>query len=199
MKLSASDLRSMIGSARGNKSSELPYHVVRELNEADMSMLLNPGPVGSTTPLIKTLRARHHHLARILAMGEDDRSASIITGYSMSRISLMRADPAFQDLVAYYKAQADAEYVGVHEQLAQLGTEVVEELQERLETKPETFSTKDLLLLGEFALDRSVAPPKSRSDSARGVLPQINISFHKGTEQVDLLSVPVIDHQEQEE
>lgn len=195
--LSLDDLRSMIGSARGRAGAPLACHYVRDLTEDDMEQLLHPEPVGSTTPLLKRLRSHHHHIAKLCADGEKDVQVAAITGMSISRISLLRQDPAFQELVTYYQAQAEAKYLDVHERLANLGTAVIEELTERLEEAPENFSHKELRELGEFVLDRSVAPPKSRMSDPRGGLPAISISFHAGT-GVPLLSqqAPTIEAEE---
>ena len=185
-----SDLRDMLGSARGRKAAPQGARVVRELVPSDMDLLLAPPPKGSQAPLLTRIRTRHHHLARLLAEGESPGTCAIITGYSNSRISILQQDPAFQDLVAYYAAQAAEKFLDVHAKLAGLGTDVVEELHERLDTEPERFSVKDLLALGEFALDRSVAPPKSRAGTDGRGVPAISISFH-GNEPP-----PVVIHQD---
>ena len=176
-------MRSMIGSARGKRGSadtnpaNLSY--VRDLNAADMEFILNPPPLGSTTPYVKRLRTQHHHLARLMSQGIHDNEVARITGYSISRVSILKQDPAFTELVTYYKSQADAQFVDVHHKLAGLGEAAVEELQERLEEDPTQFKTGDLLKIGEFALDRSTGPPKSRAgDTGTRKIPVVQVSFH---------------------
>jgi hypothetical protein len=167
--------------ARGPKAKQpLFVSFSRELNLADLDALNNPSPLGSETPVIKRLRSQHHTLARLLSGGMKAVEASLVTGYSQSRISLLQKDPAFQELMSYYKGQAEECFVDVHKRLGDLGTAVVEELQERLEEDPEGFSHKELLAVAELALDRSVAPPKTRVGQVGGQLPSIAISFHGG-------------------
>ncbi len=104
----------------------------------------------------------------------------------------MQNDPAFQELVTYYKSQADQMFLDVHAKLAGLGEAIVEELQERLESDPDEIPINTLLRMGEFALDRSSAPPKSKTNAGPQALPSIKISFHKGseTEQLTIEAAP---------
>jgi hypothetical protein len=185
--LTLEDLQAMMGSARGKRPAEpLSVEFVRELTPADGDLLLNPPPMGSTTPMVKRLRSQHHHLARLCAAGMKDVEAANVTGFSQSRVCILKHDPAFQELMAYYAGQAEAKFLDVHERLAKLGEAVVEEIHERLEDNPDDFSTKELIAIGEFTLDRSVAPPKSRMTGATGVIPAISISFHAGVPQAAL-------------
>ena len=68
----------------------------------------------------------------------------------------------------------------MHNRLATLGATAVEELQERLEDKPEDFSNKELRELVESTMDRSVAPAKGgpKGPSGSGGQPlSINVNF----------------------
>ena len=189
--ISLSDLRAMLPDARGGRRvAETPVVVraVRMLGEEDLPALMTPPKVGYTQPVLKRLRTQHHHLARLMGVGKSEMEAALACGYSISTITRLKADPAFQELMVYYKTQGDAQYVDVHAQLAGLGTLAVEELRERLEESPEKFEVKELLAVGEFALDRSVAPPKNRQSTGATALPQISISFHGGSEAAPLLT-----------
>lgn len=155
-----------IPSARGKRATPIVLEYVRDLNEGDLEMILNPPPKGiETSPLMK-LRNTHHQLARLMAEGRPQAECSLITGYCPSRISILKNDPAFKELVAYYQTQAEAVYLNVHERLAALGMSTIEELQERLESDPERFTNKELMDLGELLLDRTVAPPKGVKGSS---------------------------------
>lgn len=140
----------------GRRPAELDIEILRELGEADMAM---PSPEVQP-PAIAKIRHQHHLLARLLAEGKRPIEASAISGYSPSRISILQNDPAFQELVEYYKAQVEQAFVGAQERLAALGISTLEELQERLEEAPERFKNKDLLDLMTAVFDRSVAPAK---------------------------------------
>jgi hypothetical protein len=183
---------SMLPPARGRAAQPCAPLAVRPLTQSDIADLLNPSTLGATTPQIKRLRTQHHHLAKLLAQGEKAVAISAITGYSQSRISILQNDPAFQELVTYYKSQADQMFLDVHAKLAGLGEAIVEELQERLESDPDEIPINTLLRMGEFALDRSSAPPKSKINSGPQALPSIKISFHKGseTEQLTIEAAP---------
>lgn len=157
-----------IGSARGKKASPLAMRVVRELNEGDRAELENPSPKGVEIQQIAKLRHTHHMLARLLAQGTPPGEASLITGYSPSRISVLQRDPAFAELLTYYKTQTEQVYLNVHERMASLGMATVDELQERLESDPEAFSNRELMELAELLLDRTVAPPKGAKGQAGG-------------------------------
>lgn len=156
--------------------SDLGIAVVRELTLEDLAELEQPR--GVTTPAIKRLRTQHHHLARLLAEGRREVEVSAITGYSQSRISILKQDPAFRDLITHYEHDAAMAYVNVHERLAALGITCLEELQQRIDEEPEKFNNKELRELAAMLLDRSVAPPKGVA-GGQGAAPvtAINIQF----------------------
>jgi hypothetical protein len=112
--------------------------------------------------MLLRIRHAHHTLARLIAEGKKDIEISAITGYSPSRISILKGDPAFADLVAYYTSQVEAIFVDVHERLKTLTVEAIEELATRLEENPESFTSRDLLLVAELAADRSGFGPSAK-------------------------------------
>jgi hypothetical protein len=118
-------------------------------------------------------------LARLLAEGRKSEECSLITGYSTTRIWILKQDPAFKDLVAYYAAQTEAKFLDVHERLAALGMSTLDELQERLESDPDGFKNRELMELAEFALDRSVTKD-SRKGGPQGTPPAVAITFVSG-------------------
>jgi len=132
--------------------------ILRELTLEDLGDL--GAPKGSTTPPVARLRATHHLLARALASGKRPGEAAALTGYSLSRISILQNDPAFQELVAMYTEEVQAVYFQAHERLAALGLSCSEELQERLEEAPADFSNSQLMQLMDSCLDRTIAPKK---------------------------------------
>jgi len=68
----------------------------------------------------------HHTLARLVAEGKSHPECSVITGYGVEYVSMLERDPAFRELVAYYKEQVSAAYINVHERLAVLGATAME-------------------------------------------------------------------------
>lgn len=140
----------------------------RELTAADIAA----GPQRQDavqTPVIKRLRTQHHHLARLIAEGRKEIEVSALTGYSQSRISILKNDPAFAELIEHYKQEAAVAYVNVHERLAALGIASLDELQARLEEDPDKFSNKELRELAAMLFDRSVAPSKGVGGAAQTV------------------------------
>lgn len=172
-----------LGSARGRKPLDHGFAFVRELGEADIPLLLMPEAVGSKTPAVQKLRHSHHALARLLAEGRPGVECAAILGMSQSRISILKHDPAFQELLEFYGKQKEEIYLDVHQRLAGLAVDTLEEIHERLGEDPDSFSNKELLLVAEMALDRSVAPPKRAEGSGTGMgegVPAISITFVQG-------------------
>lgn len=183
-----------IGSARGGRKRAAPVVVGinREIGQEDLAALANPARVDDGTPVVQKLRHSHHTLARLLAEGRKPGEVAAIMGYSNSRISILQNDPAFCELVEYYSGQAKAQFVDVHSRLAQLGTDTVEVLQERVLEKGDELSVKTLLDIAAFSLDRSVAPPKRTSgpEAAPAAAPVINIAFVGPSERFALPELP---------
>lgn len=169
MTLDIRDLESLVvRSARGRQPAPVAMTYVRDLGAEDADVIERPPELGSKPPTIARLRTAHHALARLLAEGVPAVQASAITGYSPSRISILQNDPAFQELLEYYKSQVAEQYLNVHERLGALGMSAVDELGHRLEEEPESFKNRELMELAEMALDRSLTrdAPAARRGSA---------------------------------
>ena len=176
MAMTLDDLTNLaIGNARRPAGQQVHMEYARDLDASDLGLILNPPPKGTLTSPLARLRNTHHMLARLLAEGRGNAEASLITGYSPSRISILRNDPAFASLMEYYSTQVEAKYLDVHERLAALGLSTIDELQERLESDPDSFKNRELMELAEFALDRSLTKD-SRKASPTGA-PAIAITF----------------------
>lgn len=169
-------LLATVPSARGRRPAPLQLEYVRDIDASDASALLAPAPKGSTTPSVLTLRNTHHQLARLLASGIKQAEISLMTGYSQSRISILKNDPAFAELIEYYKTQTEQRYLDIHEKLATVGTAVVEELAERVEDGK--LTNRELMEFGEFCLDRSLTP-QGRTQPTGGAGVAIAINFVK--------------------
>ena len=130
---------------------------------------LAAGPKGPTA--LVRLRHTHHLLARALAEGKSNIEAAALSGYSPNSVSALKADPAFRELVAHYKAQVDDLFAQIQDRIGALGVSFLDEIQFRLESAPESFSIGQLQKMAEFLLDRSVAPAKGGPKSAAGVGP----------------------------
>lgn len=135
---------------------------VRELQPSDFALLatergIEPAP-------LKRLGERHHALARLLAQGVSPGEASVVTGLSGSRISILKADPTFAELVSFYRDKVDEQYVDMHATLAGLSLDAAVRLRERLEDDDEDkLSIGQLIEITKLGADRTGFGPKSES------------------------------------
>lgn len=158
--LDLNDLRLPVGLG-GRRASPVAGRVLREIETSDLPQLtVNRG----TKPdALKSIRHRHHALARALASGMRDWEAAVATGYNISTISTLKADSMFQELLAFYESEANAPYIDMHQRLADLSQSAAEELQVRLEETPEDLSVNQLQDLVKLGADRTGHGPASTS------------------------------------
>lgn len=151
--------------SRGRRASTpLMATIKRQLDRADIEALwqnpTSPTPSQRVSP-IQRIRTSHHMLAKLIAEGRKGPEIQMITGYSSSYICNIQHEPVFAELVTYYRSQLGEVYLNVHQRLASLGLDVVDELQDRLNTDPDQFSIKDLEEVGKLTLDRAGYGPQS--------------------------------------
>jgi hypothetical protein len=137
----------------GNLPRDLHIEYTRDLTEADLATL--QGPRGSRPKSLMRIHASHHSLAKCLATGMKQSQASLVTGYTQSRISILLDDPAFQALVEDYKAEAKAIFADLAERMSNVSLDAIELLQERLHDNPETFSIPVLIDVVKTFADRT--------------------------------------------
>lgn len=144
---------------RGRALRPLTATYVRDLDEADVAALGTE--VGTKAPALKRLSDRHHALARAISSGLPAGEAALITGYDISRVSILQGDPAFQELLAFYRDEKDKAFRNVQDKLAGLASDVIDEIQTRVEDEPEKIPMGQLIQLAQFAADRSGNGPQS--------------------------------------
>lgn len=156
LEISGGDVARVLGRAA------LPFSHAqgRELEEADLARLAVEQ--GIKAPPIARLSDRHHALAKALAEGISPGQASITTGYSLSRISILKADPSFQELVSFYRSEKDLRDADVMARLSNLTLSAVSLLEDRLENDPDEIRTRELLDIATAGLDRSGHGPSSK-------------------------------------
>lgn len=162
-----------IGSARGGRGSKSPQsleiEIVRGLTEQDLPLLVNPPSVGSVAPTVQALRASHHQLAQLLARGMSETEASLITGYSLSRVSILKSDPTFAELLANYQANRELVFADTLERMRILGLSTLDELQDRLETDVARWSNRELMEMAELMLVKPrIATPMGQASALGG-------------------------------
>jgi hypothetical protein len=114
---------------------------------------------------LRRLTDMHHCIARLVAQGEAGYAIAMATGYSQSRISILKADPAFQELVEHYRSKV--EEVG-HEAAVDINRKMVAVLSDSLEVMhdyvlggdPDIRNVNDI---GKFVADRAGFGPASKS------------------------------------
>lgn len=163
-----------------------PCEVLREIEKSDLPVLAeaqrsNAWSTGNSTQSLQTLRTGHHQLAQLLAAGVSVADASLMTGRAPSSISALNADPAFKELLAYYREQQEKRDLNMYDRLVTLGATAAEVLQERIEEEPDRFTNNELRQLMESTMDRSAAPakgdPRNNAGSGKPGGVNLNISF----------------------
>lgn len=139
---------------------ELGLEIKRELTEEDLAALQAP-PASPAQIRLKKLRDTHHALARAIASGMSESEAAAVTGYSLVRVSILKHDPAFQELIAQKRKAVDDAYASFHGRMASFATDIIDELRERFEDDPEAMSVKTLHELLETFADRTGHGPRS--------------------------------------
>src|SRR6266704_5042272 len=82
--------------------------------------------------VVKRLRDSHHALSRAIASGMGIQQASLATGYSSSRISMLQADPTFRELLDHYRRTNAEAIIDVQARALGLGADLMQELHERM-------------------------------------------------------------------
>jgi len=159
-----------IGPARGARGSKSPLplaiEIVRALSPEDVPLLSKPPAVGSQAPTIQALRASHHQLAQLLARGMPATEASLVTGYSLSRISILKSDPTFIELLANYTTSREIAFADTLERMRILGLSTLDELQDRLESDPARWSNRELMEMAELMLVKPrIATPMGQASA----------------------------------
>ena len=161
------DLASDLIRSSGRAAKPLQYEVSRALTVADLALL---EPERGTKPSsIKKIRDSHHAVARYIARGLGNNDIRQLTGYSEGRISILKSDPAFSDLVAFYRAhimslqdEVDSDGYARAVAIRDTASEIVlDRLLDEFETIPLDQATEIALKFG----DRTGIVPASKSSS----------------------------------
>jgi DNA-binding CsgD family transcriptional regulator len=145
---------------RGHSHIEQEPEIVsaRELTRADLAVLTEKRPPNQ----VQRLRDTHHRIARAVAAGMRNDEIAATCGVSYNRVSTLRNDPAFSELVAHYRAVITAEYAAtadpVIEFMATNALKAQAMLSDKLDdadAKGEFLPTRDLLGIAELGLDRT--------------------------------------------
>lgn len=151
-----------INVSRGRAALPIEAELCRELGENDVALLSSPR--GISAPPLRELRESHHRLAQLLSQGLKAVEVSAITGFSQSRISILKADPAFKELMEHYSQVRENAFADLQQQLSSLSADALGVLRDRLLDSPEGFSNPQLVETLKTLLDRSGYGPTSKHE-----------------------------------
>src|SRR3954463_12282839 len=95
---------------RGKIATNPEILEVRPHVREDLALLLQKRVGADGRPLtgsVSRFRDTHHRIARLFASGLAVGQVVELCGYSMSRVSVLHNDPAFQDLIAEYRSSPE--------------------------------------------------------------------------------------------
>lgn len=163
---SALDMASGNTVALGRPLRTVSVEIVRELTEADLSVL-GSSERGMKPTAIKRLTDMHHSIARLIAQGERGNSIALATGYSISRISILKSDPAFQELVEYYREKVEdvrhEHFIDVNAKMTAVLVDTIESMHE--DVLDGVLTPRDKVDYAKFMADRSGFGPASKSEN----------------------------------
>ena len=175
-------MAALVPLSRPGHGSPLHYTLLRVLGPEDCPRLVHRqvGAEVGGPPLLAKLRHAHHLLAQTLAAGHTTEMASLITGFTTVRVNQLRTDPTFAELMAHYQSVEEVRGVELSARAEALGISSLDELQERMEQAPESFSKKDLMGLAELAL---TAKKLTKAEPVAAVPPVFQLVFGASVEQ----------------
>jgi hypothetical protein len=145
---------------RGANGVKQPVEItnLRELTRADLAVLAQPRPGQS----LQTMRDTHHRAARAVAAGLTNIQVAETCGRSINGVSMLKSDPAFNELVAHYRAiitaewksEADPVVTFMRDNALKAQAMISDKLDAAIE-QGEFLPTRDLLGIAEFGSDRT--------------------------------------------
>jgi hypothetical protein len=133
-----------------------PEHLVELAAHAESGDVL-----GVVAPELKALRHTHFKLAQLLAAGVDESLAAHACNYSPSTVSILKASPAFQQLLSEQTAIVAEVRKDSVQLMADLHLDTLGEIQRRLTETPHEFTVPALTELHKSLADRSGNGPTS--------------------------------------
>lgn len=159
----------MLGQGRPAKRPSIDR--VRELTKAEVE-----GTPRGKAPSVKRFRDTHHMVARLFAMGLRPGEVAFRTGYSQTRIGILHSDPAFEELVASYRADVNESFreqtdeyfeniSAIRNATARLARDKLEAIED-----PDDISFRELALFHDTTADRTGYPKRT-------VAVNVNVDF----------------------
>lgn len=121
--------------------------------------------LGVKNPDLKSIRHTHHRLAQLLAGGMDETRAARLCNYNPQRVSQLKGDPSFQELLAYYSSIVEEEFTDFIRTAADLSLDFLGLLQQQLDETPEKFTPSVALEAIRTLADRTGHAPVQKSQN----------------------------------
>lgn len=147
-------------------------------------MRLEGEDVRSAVNLTEKVRIRHHAIARLMAAGKKRSEVSEIVGVSAATLAILERSPAFQSLLLEYMNMLDAEAIDAYQRLQIVGNLGIDELTDRITSRPTTFKNSEVLELVKLAADRTGLGPTTKQVTLNGRLSPADIRAVKATRPV---------------
>lgn len=138
---------------------------------ANSVALASSREAGIKPDALTRINARHRAMARRIAAGATTGEVAAEFGLTASRVSILKADKTFQDLVEWYSTKGDVRFEEAFGRLSDLTVAAAEELLDRVLDTPEDVDTSELTKLLQIAADRTGHAPKRVEEK------NVNINF----------------------
>lgn len=172
----------------------LQIEVIRELTLEDLAAP-QTRPALAPKSSIDRILGFHHAQARMIAEGKTLGQIAAVLGTSVNRLNTLLVDPAFEELVEYYRSQLEDVYLNTHMKASQVARLAMDRLMERLEVDSEKISTNQLREIAQGMLDRTDLPPKAANAQINAV-PVITFNFGGLKGQLQEKPQVTIEHEE---
>lgn len=152
---------------RGRQEQPLQILAVRSLTVGEVrahNAGRGSGEVTPPTPL-QRLNTRHKRLAKLLASGTSTSEAAALVGMTPARVSILKSDPSFSELLKLYEAQFDQIFQDAAQLLQGVTEDSLIELSERIENDPSQFTNAELMALAKLGADRTGHGPVKTNEN----------------------------------
>jgi len=157
--------------------------VRRALTAEDIALVDNAAVGVAQAPSVQRLRQSHHRLAQLIASGIKDVEAARLTGYSPSRISILKNDPAFKELLTQYKDIVEEKFSDTIEVMKHVTDDALSLIHERMLDEPDSISTAQLTEIVTKIGDRAGFAPVTKSVNLTAPLSAETLAHIKGKVQ----------------
>jgi hypothetical protein len=164
---------------------------VRALSVAELNAHLTREAESIKTPPLKRIESRHRLIAAKIASGASTGEIAAEFGMTASRVSVLKSDPTFKELIAYYETKEVDALLVVSGAMTTVLSGALGEMERRIEEEPEAIETDTLLKIIGTMADRTGHAPKRVEEKT------VNFSFGDRLEQararVALTAAPIIE------